>query len=80
MTQGVETARTDTLRAVANLMRGRTIGGAPVVEGHRLVGIVTITDLLEALGRGIDRPAPGTRPIAPHPTPHRKPTRVRRAW
>jgi CBS domain-containing protein len=81
MTSPVVTiARTDTLRAVANLMRGRTIGCAPVVEGRRLVGIVTVSDLLEALGRGIDRPLRGTRPIATHRTPHRKQSRAGRAW
>ena len=76
----VTAARTDTLRVVANVMRGRTIGCVPVVEGKRLVGIVTVSDLLEALGRGIDRPTRGTRPIATHRTPHRKQSRAGRAW
>jgi CBS domain-containing protein len=52
------------VRQAANLMRGRSIGCLPVVdESHRnrLVGIVTVTDLLELLGRGIDRPAPRKR-------------------
>jgi acetoin utilization protein AcuB len=52
------------VRQAANLMRGRTIGCLPVVEEgprNRLVGIVTVSDLLELLGRGIDRPAPGRR-------------------
>ena len=48
---------TATIRKVANLMRGRTIGCIPVTQGKRLVGIVTVSDLLELLGRGIDRPA-----------------------
>ncbi len=50
------------VRQAANLMRGRSIGCLPVVQPGRtprLVGIVTTSDLLEALGRGIDRP---TRP------------------
>jgi CBS domain-containing protein len=76
----VTVARTDTLRSVANVMRGRTIGCAPVIEGKRLIGIVTVTDLLEALGRGIDRPVPGTRPIATHRTAHRKQSGAVRAW
>ena len=52
------------VRQAANLMRGRTIGCLPVVEEgqrKRLVGIVTTSDLLELLGRGVDRPAPGKR-------------------
>jgi acetoin utilization protein AcuB len=52
------------VRQAANLMRGRSIGCLPVVqEGARkkLVGIVTVSDLLELLGRGVDRPASGKR-------------------
>lgn len=45
-----------TLRQAANLMRGRTIGCLPVLENGRLVGIVTITDILVQLGRGSTRP------------------------
>jgi acetoin utilization protein AcuB len=44
-----------TLRQAANRMRGRSIGCLPVVEGDDLVGIVTTTDLLELLGRGLTR-------------------------
>src|SRR6185437_13620375 len=47
---------TTTLREAANLMRGRLIGSLPVLDGHRLVGIVTATDVLDALGRGSSRP------------------------
>jgi len=71
---------TDTVRSVANLMRGRTIGCVPVVDRGRLVGIVTASDLLELLGRGVDRPAAGTRPIATHRVPHRKTARRGAAW
>lgn len=42
-----------TIRQAANLLRGRTIGCLPVVEGSRLVGIVTVTDLLELVGEVI---------------------------
>jgi CBS domain-containing protein len=42
-------------RRAANLMRGQTIGSLVVVERQRVVGIVTVTDLLELLGRGGDR-------------------------
>ncbi len=48
-----------TLREAANLMRGRTIGSLPVLEGGKLVGIVTATDVLDELGRGSTRPRRG---------------------
>jgi CBS domain-containing protein len=50
-----------TVRQAANLMRGRTEGALPVVAGARLVGIVTVSDLLDVLGGGVDRPAPKPR-------------------
>lgn len=53
----VEAGPTTTIRQAANLMRGRTIGCLPVVEDGRVVGIVTITDILDQLGRGATRPA-----------------------
>lgn len=57
MTLQVATARPGTtLRQAANLMRGRLIGSLPVMEGDRVVGIVTATDVLEELGRGSTRP------------------------
>jgi acetoin utilization protein AcuB len=45
-----------TLRQAANLMRGRSIGCLPILEGGRLKGIVTVSDLLEQIGRGAERP------------------------
>jgi acetoin utilization protein AcuB len=57
MTDNVVVAKPETtLRQAANLMRGRSIGCLPVLDGDRVVGIVTVTDLLEALGRGVERP------------------------
>ena len=50
------------------------------VLSERLVAIVTVSDLLEALGRGIDRPAKGTRPMVTHRVPHRKQRRAGSAW
>ena len=65
MTTQVVTASPDmSVRQAANLMRGRAIGCLPIVEEgprSRLVGIVTVSDLLELLGRGVDRPAAGKR-------------------
>jgi acetoin utilization protein AcuB len=81
MTDSVVTVgATDTVRAVANVMRGRRIGCLPVVDRDRLVGVVTSFDLLEMLGRGIDRPLQRSRPVATHRAPHRKKTRSGAAW
>ena len=44
------TPETPVLEA-ARMMRDRKIGGLPVLEGGHLVGIVTETDLLDALIR-----------------------------
>ena len=40
-----------TLHEAADLMRERLIGSLPVLDGDQLVGIVTATDVFEALGR-----------------------------
>jgi CBS domain-containing protein len=46
-----------TVREAANLMRGHNVNCLPVFNGsHRLKGIVTVTDLLELIGRGTERP------------------------
>lgn len=45
-----------TLRKAANLLRGRTIGCLPVMKNGKLAGILTITDVLELIGRGVERP------------------------
>jgi CBS domain-containing protein len=47
---------TDTLRQAANKLRGYAIGCLPVVDGGKVKGIVTITDLLELIGRGAAHP------------------------
>lgn len=48
-------ART-TLREAANLLRGDAIGCLPVLDDDgKLVGIITITDLLDMIGQGIER-------------------------
>jgi CBS domain-containing protein len=39
------------LHRAANVLRGRNIGSLPVVDGRKLLGILTISDLLEVLGR-----------------------------
>jgi acetoin utilization protein AcuB len=45
-----------TVREAANLLRGRHIGCLPVTDGDRLKGIVTVTDLLDLIGRGAEKP------------------------
>jgi len=73
MTRTVVTATPDvTIRRIASLMRGRSIGCVPVVDQSHLVGIVTISDLLRLLGRGVDRPARPVRRGLSHRVPHRK--------
>ena len=57
MTTPAVSATSDmTIRKAANLLRGRSIGCLPVMDGEDLVGIVTTTDLLERIGRGAERP------------------------
>jgi CBS domain-containing protein len=64
---------TTTLKKAANLMRGRSIGCVVVTDRGRVVGIVTVADLLELFGRGADRAATvTTRWTLKHRTPHRK--------
>ncbi len=50
-----------TVRQAANLLRGRSIGCLPVFSDNRLVGIVTTTDLLDLIGRGVERPRTGSK-------------------
>ncbi len=50
----------DSLRSIQILMRDRGITGVPILEGKRLVGIVSIGDIIEALDGGwIDDSAEG---------------------
>jgi acetoin utilization protein AcuB len=55
-TEVVTAAPRDTIRVAANLLRGRGVGCLPIVERGRVVGMVTISDLLELLGKGVSRP------------------------
>jgi CBS domain-containing protein len=56
-TDVVAVAPDENLRRAANLLRGHVIGCLPVIDGKKLVGIVTTTDLLDLIGRGAERPA-----------------------
>ena len=69
------------VRQAANVMRGRSIGCLVVVESGHAVGIVTVSDLLELIGRGLDRGiATTTRRTLSHRAPHRKSRGVVAAW
>jgi hypothetical protein len=62
-------------------MRGRSIGCLVVTNRGRVVGIVTVADLLELLGRGVERPTPtAKRWTLRHRTPHRKQPATPGAW
>jgi CBS domain-containing protein len=67
-----------TLREAANLMRGRMIGSLPVVEGTELVGIVTATDVLDALGSGSTRATRRPEPRALRLTESRRKSKRRK--
>jgi CBS domain-containing protein len=72
---------TMTIRRAANAMRGRSIGCLVVVDSTRPVGIVTVSDLLELMGRGADRGvATTTRRTISHRAPHKKSHTAVRAW
>lgn len=74
MTENVLTIEPDMpVRKAANLLRGRSIGCLVVVQDGRVVGVVTTADLLELIGRGIERPVAETRRrTISHRAPHRK--------
>jgi CBS domain-containing protein len=72
---------TMTVRQAANVMRGRSIGSLVVVNATRPVGIVTVSDLLELVGRGLDRGAAmSRRPPLHYRAPHRKRKAPVAAW
>jgi CBS domain-containing protein len=69
----VTIAPTATVKQAANVMRGRLIGSLVVTENARPVGMLTVSDLLELVGRGGARVAPATpRPLLHHRAPHKK--------
>jgi acetoin utilization protein AcuB len=82
MTGPVVTADpTMTVRQAANVMRGRSVGCLVVVKSGRAVGIVTVSDLLELVGRGLDRGAATSRRwTLKHRAPHHKSKAAVGAW
>jgi CBS domain-containing protein len=73
MTAPAVTVPSDTtVRKAANLMRGQSIGCLVVSDAGRVAGIVTVSDLLELVGRGSDRKAQTSkRWTLKHRAPHR---------
>ena len=68
----------ETVRKAAALMSGHVIGSLPVIDGGKLVGIVTTFDLVALLAKGATRPAPvNDRPVLVKRGPRPKP-RARR--
>ena len=64
----------ETVRKAAALMTGHVIGSLPVVDGGKLVGIVTTFDLVALLAKGATRPAPAAeRPLLAKRAPRPKP-------
>jgi acetoin utilization protein AcuB len=56
MTWGVITVRAETqIREAARVMRERKVGALPVVDGERVVGMLTETDVLRAFQEVLDR-------------------------
>ena len=72
---------TTTVRQAANVMRGRSIGCLVVSNSGHAIGMVTVSDLLELVGRGLDRGVvTTTRRSLNHRMPHRKSKGVVTAW
>ena len=74
MTSRVASAEPEmTVQEAADMMRERLVGSLPVMEGDRLVGIVTATDVFEALGREASGPRSGAeRQLLRAPTSSKK--------
>jgi acetoin utilization protein AcuB len=70
-----------TIRRAASVMRGRSIGCLVVADRTGTKGIVTVADLLDLLGRGMERTVTSsTRRLLQHRVPHRKQHRGTAAW
>jgi acetoin utilization protein AcuB len=66
MSRPVHTASpADTVATAARAMVARRIGALPVVEGGRLVGIISLSDCVRALVSTSPRPPSGADPVTP---------------
>ncbi len=72
--------RHDTVRRAANLMQQHLCGCLPVVERGRLVGVVTVVDILNVIAGGGDRPAHHARAALHHRVAHRKAAAATGRW
>ena len=68
-----------TVRRAANLMRGRSVGCLVATRNGRMAGIVTVSDLLDLLGKGGERRVANPRASLHHRVPHEKQHRGR-SW
>jgi acetoin utilization protein AcuB len=69
----------ETVRRAANLMRGRSIGCLIATRAGKMVGIVTVSDLLDLLGKGGERRVANPRASLHYRVPHEKQHRGR-SW
>jgi CBS domain-containing protein len=69
----------ETVRKAANLMRGRNIGCLVATRKGRMAGIVTVSDLLDLLGKGGERRVANARASLHYRVPHQKQHRGR-SW
>jgi acetoin utilization protein AcuB len=77
----VTVGRNTLVTRAANLMAGHAIGSLIVTDRGRVVGIVTISDLLTLVARGAGRqPKRAARPALRTRVPHRKQHRAGGAW
>ena len=60
------------VRQAANVMRGWNIGCLPVIGDGKLVGIVTVSDLLRIVAEGADKPAAAPKKAAAKKAPAKK--------
>lgn len=79
MSAPVVTARPETtIRQAANLLRGNRVGCLPILDAQerRVVGILTISDLLDLIGKGVTRKPSVLRHWEERHRGHRKPRYV----
>lgn len=54
----ITAAKDDSLRSIQNIMKEKHLTGVPIVQGKRLIGLVSVDDIINALDKGyIEDPA-----------------------